>query len=141
MRASLVVISVIALLSPAAIAFADDPVTTAQALIARQIDAFLHDDAATAYSLAAPGIAALYPDKDSFIAMVKKNYKPVYHPGNYAFGKGRAIDDGAIVYQQVLITGIDAKDWTAIYQLMRQPDGTYKISGVQVVPNTESRGI
>ncbi|SCB40989.1 DUF4864 domain-containing protein [Rhizobium multihospitium] len=122
-------------------AYAEDPVQTAQSLIEQQIEAFLHDDAATAYSFAAPGIKALFPDKDSFFAMVKRSYQPVYHPGNYAFGKSRAIDNGAVVYQEVLITGTDDKDWTAIYQITRQPDGSYKINGVQILPKATSEGI
>jgi hypothetical protein len=120
---------------------AEDPVLTAQTLIQGQIEAFLQNDATAAYSFAAPGIKALFPDKDVFFAMVKKSYQPVYHPGNYAFGKSRAIDNGAVVYQEVLITGVDDKDWTAIYQIARQPDGTYKINGVQILPNTASKGI
>jgi hypothetical protein len=120
---------------------AEDPVLTAQTLIQGQIEAFLQNDATAAYSFAAPGIKALFPDKDVFFAMVKKSYQPVYHPGNYAFGKSRAIDNGAVVYQEVLITGVDDKDWTAIYQIARQPDGTYKINGVQILPNTMSKGI
>ncbi|MDK4737509.1 DUF4864 domain-containing protein [Rhizobium sp. LEGMi198b] len=120
---------------------AEDPVQSAQTLIQEQIEAFLHNDADSAYSFAAPGIKALFPDKDSFFAMVKKSYQPVYHPGNYAFGKSRAIDNGAVVYQEVLITGTDGKDWTAIYQIARQPDGSYKINGVQILPNATSEGI
>lgn len=128
-------------LAQATAACAQDPVEAAQSLIEGQIEAFLHDDAATAYSFAAPGIKALFPDKDSFLAMVRKSYRPVYRPGNYAFGKGRAIDNGAVVYQEVLITGRDDKDWTAIYQITRQPDGGYKIGSVQILPNTMSEGI
>ena len=101
----------------------------------------LHDDAEAAYAFAAPGIKALYPDNDTFFAMVKKSYQPVYHPGNYAFGRSRSVDDGAVVYQEVLIGGRDGKDWSAIYELTRQPDGAYKINGVQIVPNTTSQGI
>jgi hypothetical protein len=120
---------------------AEDPLQTAQALVQHQIQAFLHGDAEAAYSLAAPGIKAKFPDKDAFFAMVKKSYEPVYHPGNYAFGRSRAIDDGSVVYQEVLITGTDGKDWSAIYQVTRQPDGSYKINGVQILPNTTSQGI
>jgi hypothetical protein len=139
MRALSLAVTLCLILAPEA--RAEDPVLTAQTLIQGQIDAFLRNDAATAYSFAAPGIKALFPDKDAFFAMVKKSYQPVYHPGNYAFGKSRAIDNGAVVYQEVLITGIDDKDWTAIYQIARQPDGTYKINGVQILPNTASKGI
>ncbi|MDM9628026.1 DUF4864 domain-containing protein [Rhizobium sp. S152] len=120
---------------------AQDPIETSRAMIEAQIKAFLKDDPETAYSYAAPGIKALYPDKNVFFAMVKKSYEPVYHPGNYAFGRSRSIDDGAMIYQEVLISGRDDKDWTAIYQVSRQPDGSYKINGVQILPNTDSKGI
>jgi hypothetical protein len=139
MRALSLAITLFLILAPQA--RAEDPVLTAQTLIQGQIEAFLQNDATAAYSFAAPGIKALFPDKDVFFAMVKKSYQPVYHPGNYAFGKSRAIDNGAVVYQEVLITGVDDKDWTAIYQIARQPDGTYKINGVQILPNTASKGI
>lgn len=139
MRALSLAITLFLILAPQA--RAEDPVLTAQTLIQGQIEAFLQNDATAAYSFAAPGIKALFPDKDVFFAMVKKSYQPVYHPGNYAFGKSRAIDNGAVVYQEVLITGIDDKDWTAIYQIARQPDGSYKINGVQILPNTASKGI
>jgi hypothetical protein len=120
---------------------AEDPLETTQQVIERQISAFLKDDPDTAYSYAAPGIKALFPDKNVFFAMVKKSYEPVYHPGNYAFGRSKSVDDGAMIYQEVLISGRDGKDWTAIYQMARQPDGQYKINGVQIVPNTDSKGI
>jgi hypothetical protein len=120
---------------------AEDPLQATQATIQKQIQAFLHDDADAAYSFAAPGIKALFPDKEAFFAMVKKSYEPVYHPGNYAFGRSKSIDDGATIYQEVLITGSDGKDWSAIYQVTRQPDGSYKINGVQIVPNAASQGI
>jgi hypothetical protein len=110
-------------------------------MIEDQIKAFLRDDPDTAYSYAAPGIKALYPDKNVFFAMVKKSYAPVYHPGNYAFGRSRSIGDGAMIYHEVLISGRDGKDWTAIYQFARQPDGDYKINSVQILPNTDSKGI
>jgi hypothetical protein len=112
-----------------------------QATIQKQIQAFLHDDADAAYSFAAPGIKALFPDKEAFFAMVKKSYEPVYHPGNYAFGRSKSIDNGATIYQEVLITGSDGKDWSVIYQVTRQPDGSYKINGVQIIPNAASQGI
>ena len=130
-----------ALLTAPLQARAEDPVATTQQIIEKQINAFLKDDPDTAYSFAAPAIKALFPDKNVFFAMVKKSYEPVYHPGNYAFGRSKSIDDGAMIYNEVLISGQDGKDWTAIYQMARQPDGSYKINGVQIVPNTDSKGI
>ncbi|MGO6908352.1 DUF4864 domain-containing protein, partial [Rhizobium ruizarguesonis] len=58
-------------LSPVS-ARAEDPIDTTRTMIEEQIKAFLKDDAETAYSFAAPGIMAMYPDKNLFFAMVKK---------------------------------------------------------------------
>jgi hypothetical protein len=122
-------------------ALADDSIDTTKGIISRQIDAFLNDDAATAYSFAAPGIQARYPDKDAFFEMVKKSYQPVYHPGNYAFGRNKSLDDGATILHEVIISGQDGKDWRAIYKMVRQPDGTYRIGGVVMTPEITSKGI
>ena len=122
-------------------AFAEDAVEGSRNVIEHQIEAFLKDDAATAYGFAAPGIKARYPDKESFFAMVKKSYQPVYKPGNYAFGRSKTIGDGGMILHEVLIEGRDGKDWKAVYQLLRQPDGTYKIGGVLIAPETDSKGI
>lgn len=120
---------------------AEDIVQGSRHVIEQQIEAFLKDDAAAAYAFAAPGIQARYPDKDSFFAMVKKSYQPVYKPGNYAFGRTRTVGDGGMILHELLIEGQDGKDWKAVYQLLRQPDGSYRIGGVLIAPETDSKGI
>lgn len=122
-------------------AFSEDAVEGSRHVIEQQIEAFLKDDAAAAYAFAAPGIQARYPDKDSFFAMVKKSYQPVYKPGNYAFGRSKSVGDGSMVLHELLIEGRDGKDWKAVYKLLRQPDGTYRIGGVFIAPETDSKGI
>jgi hypothetical protein len=122
-------------------ALAQDAVEASRHVIEQQIDAFLKDDASAAYAFAAPGIQARYPDKDRFFAMVKKSYQPVYKPGNYAFGRSKTIGDGRMILHEVLIEGQDGKDWKAVYQLLRLPDGSYRIGGVLIAPETDSKGI
>jgi hypothetical protein len=122
-------------------AAADDPADGARQIIEQQIEAFLKDDATAAYAFAAPGIKARYPDKNAFFDMVKKSYQPVYKPGNYAFGRSVSLKGGETILHEVLIEGRDGKDWKAIYQLLRQPDGSYRIGGVVIAPETESKGI
>jgi hypothetical protein len=112
-------------------AHAQEPVDTAQAIIQNQITAFLNDDAKTAYSFASPTIRGKFPNETAFFDMVKKGYAPVYRPGNFAFGRSKV--EGDMVVQEVLISGPDGKDWTALYQLLKQPDGSYKINGVHMV--------
>lgn len=126
----------------AAVAFAaEDAIETSKHVIEDQIKAFLKDDAEAAYAFAAPDIKAKFPDKDVFFAMVKKTYDPVYRPRDYAFGRSKSVGDGAMILHEVLITGRDGKNWRAVYKLMRQPDGSYKIGGVAVVPDTISKDI
>jgi Domain of unknown function (DUF4864) len=122
-------------------ALAGDPAEAARSVIQSQIEAFLKSDAETAYSFASPSIQKKFPDKETFFSMVKEQYGPVYHPGNYAFGRNKIMEDGSTVFQEVLITGTDGKDWTAFYQLTRQPDGTFRINGVSMIANTTSSGI
>ncbi len=119
------------LILPVPAAFAAEPVDTAQSIIQQQIEAFLSDDAATAYSFASPQIQGKFPDKSIFFEMVKRGYTPVYRPGNFAFGRSKI--EGDTVVQEVLISGPDGKDWTALYFLVKQPNGTYKINGVQML--------
>jgi len=123
-------VSVFLLVFPAA-AWAEEPVDIAQDVIQSQIAAFLHDDAKAAYSLASPAIRGKFPTEDAFFDMVRKGYAPVYRPGNFAFGRSRVVGD--TVVQEVLISGPDGKDWTALYQLVKLPDGSYKINGVHIV--------
>ncbi|MGV3550589.1 DUF4864 domain-containing protein [Rhizobium sp.] len=122
-------------------AFAEDAVEGSRHVIEKQILAFLNDDAEAAYAFAAPGIQARYPDKDSFFAMVKKSYQPVYKPGNFAFGRSKTIGKGEMILHEVLIEGQDGKDWKAVYQLLRQPDGSYRIGGVMIGQEKDSQGI
>lgn len=116
---------------PSSVVRAEEPVETAQSIIQNQITAFLNDDAKTAYSFASPTIRGKFPTEGAFFDMVKKGYAPVYRPGNFAFGRSKV--EGDMVVQEVLISGADGKDWTALYQLLKQPDGSYKINGVHIV--------
>jgi hypothetical protein len=118
-------------LMSAGVSSAAEPVDTAQTIIQDQIAAFLNDDAATAYSFASPQIKGKFPDQGIFFDMVKRGYTPVYRPGNFAFGRSKI--DGDTVVQEVLISGPDGKDWTALYFVVKQPDGSYKINGVQML--------
>ena len=115
------------LLSLAAPARAADDVAAAQGIIRSQVEAFSRDDAATAYSYAAPTIKNLFPQADIFLGMVQRNYAPVYRHKSFEFGEARA-SDGKIA-QAVHIVDADGVPWEALYTLEQQPDGSVKISG------------
>ncbi|MEX3008888.1 DUF4864 domain-containing protein [Hoeflea sp. TYP-13] len=112
---------------------ADDDLATARGIVEQQITAFLQDDVDTAYSFASPGVKNLYPEPQRFFDMVKRNYQPVYRPGNYAFGRALSDTEGNTIALELLITGPKGKDWRAIYVLKRQDDGDFQISGVRLL--------
>ena len=108
-------------------AVAGDEVATAQTIIRSQVEAFGRDDAATAYSYAAPGIHEMFPQPDIFLGMVQHSYAPVYRHKSFEFGEARA-SDGKIA-QQVRIIDADGVPWDGLYTLEQEPDGSLKISG------------
>lgn len=106
---------------------AADDVAAAQAIIRSQEQALGRDDAAAAYSYAAPSIQSLFAEPDTFMAMVRQSYAPVYRHKSFEFGESRA-SDGKIA-QRVHIIDADGVPWEALYTLEQQPDGSVKISG------------
>jgi hypothetical protein len=114
----------IGLASPAGAA---DDVATAQTVIRSQVEAFGRDDAAAAYSYAAPAIHDMFPQADIFLFMVQHSYAPVYRHRSFEFGEAR-IADGQIA-QRVHIVDADGEAWEALYTLEREPDGSLKIIG------------
>jgi hypothetical protein len=125
MRAFAVLVAMlITLVAPAR---AGDDVTAAQVIIRSQEQAFARDDADAAYSYAAPAIHRMFPDADTFMAMVRRGYAPVYRHKSFDFGEGRAID-GKIA-QTVRIIDADGNPWDALYTMERQADGSWKITG------------
>jgi Domain of unknown function (DUF4864) len=118
-------------LSLAAPARAADDVGAAQAIINSQVQALAHDDAATAYSYAAPAIQSLFPQPDIFLSMVQRSYAPVYRHKSFEFGEAR-VADGRIA-QRVHILDADGEAWEALYTLEQQPDGSLKIIGCVLI--------
>ena len=108
----------------------------AQDIIRGQIEAFKSGQDAAAYSFASPMVKGFFPEVSIFMDMVKRGYQPVYNPKNYDFGRTKEPADGTVI-QEVLVTGPDGKPWTAIYTLVRQTDGSWKINGVQLLPGDD----
>jgi hypothetical protein len=106
---------------------AADDVATAQGVIRSQVEAFSRDDAATAYSYAAPAIHDMFPRADLFLFMVQQSYAPVYRHRSFEFGEAR-VSDGRIA-QRVHIVDANGEAWEALYTLEQQPDGSVKIIG------------
>ena len=114
-------------------ALADEAAETpAQLTIQNQIQAFRAGEDARAYSYAAPKIAQFFPTVDSFMAMVKNGYAPVWNPQNFEFGKSKEVGSDQVL-QEVEVIAKDGSFWKALYTLIKLPDGSWKINGVQLL--------
>src|SRR6185503_21111293 len=128
MRAIVLLLAV--LLGLASPSRADD-VSAAQSVIRAQEQAFARDDAAAAYSHAAPAIREIFPAPDIFMSMVQNGYAPVYRHKSFEFGDSKI--EGSSVAQRVHIIDANGEAWEALYTLEQQADGSYKITGCSLL--------
>ena len=117
------------LLAPAT---AQEPAQTeaAQGVISAQIGAFRSGDHDRAFGFAAPNLQRMFGGTDQFIAMVRQGYGPIFGANNVRFGRSRM--DGETLFQEVLLTGPKGKDWSALYTMRQEKDGSWRIHGVQM---------
>jgi hypothetical protein len=101
-----------------------------RSVIAGQIAAFQADDGSTAYSYAAPSIRNVFTSPETFMAMVRSGYQPVYRPRSVTYGRLREL--GGRVVQEVFVVGPDGETYTALYAMQQQEDGSWKISGCRI---------
>ena len=114
-----------------AAAFSDADRSAVQSVIAQQLDAFLAEDGAAAYSFAAPGIKQMFPTQDIFMELVRRGYQPVYRSRSHAFGELK--ETAAGLEQIVDIVDAAGEFWTARYTLEKQPDGSWKITSCMLL--------
>lgn len=137
LRSLSIVVALLAALFPAAALRAQELVppgdeSATRMVIEEQIAAFKAGDHARAYSHAAPNIQQVFPTVERFISMVQGGYMALYDPESYTFGRNALISGQ--VHQEVIVTDEAGKQWQAVYTLIRQPDGSWKISGVKLNP-------
>ncbi|UWU75328.1 DUF4864 domain-containing protein [Bradyrhizobium huanghuaihaiense] len=106
-------------------------VSAAQGIVRAQEQAFARDDAAAAYSHAAPTIKEIFPTPDIFMSMVQNGYAPVYRHKSFEFGESKS--EGSWIAQRVHIIDANGEAWEALYTLEQQPDGSYKITGCSLL--------
>jgi hypothetical protein len=131
--AALLLLALIAFAAPAK---AGVDVAAAQSVIRAQEQAFARDDAASAYSYAAPTIHQLFPRADIFMTMVQNQYAPVYRHKSFELGETRT--EGNWVAQRVHIIDANSEAWEALYTLEQQADGSYKITGCTLLKAGEA---
>jgi hypothetical protein len=108
-------------------AISPDAARAVRAVIEAQLDAFRRDDSARAFSYAAPGIRATFGTPENFMEMVRTQYAVVYRPSSVAFEEP-IVADGQVV-QPVRLTDAEGRAWLALYPMLREADGTWRING------------
>jgi hypothetical protein len=96
-------------------------------VIEKQLAAFADDDAEEAFSFASPKIQEMFVTARNFLDMVRIAYPVVYRARSLSFQVPYL--QGDEVRQTVEMRDAKGTDWTAIYTLLRQPDGPWRISG------------
>ena len=99
-------------------------------IIGAQIDAFLQDDVATAFTYAAPGIKRLFGTPENFGRMVAQGYPMVWRPAEVRYGPAEA--RGSAVLQQVYITDAAGRIHTLEYTMVPVGD-SWQIAGVTIL--------
>ena len=100
------------------------------AVIQSQIDAFLVDDFATAFTFASPGIKQMFGSSDRFGLMVRQGYPMVWRPADVQYLDLRT--DGGMPVQKVLITDQAGQSHVLEYSMIATENG-WQISGVRIL--------
>ena len=106
----------------------EDPAITG--VIQSQIDAFLMDDFAKAFTFASPNIKRMFGNSERFGQMVRQGYPMVWRPAEVEF-LGQEPKGGA-VHQQVLIRDQAGVAHVLEYQMIPTAEG-WQINGVWVL--------
>ena len=101
-----------------------------EATIGAQIEAFLKDDFAEAFSYASPNIQGIFGSSDRFGDMVKNGYPMVWRPDDVQYLELREIAGN--LWQKVLIRDQSGGMHVLDYQMIQTGDG-WRINGVQLL--------
>ena len=101
-----------------------------EATIASQMDAFLADDFARAFTFASPNIQSLFGTPDNFGLMVRRGYPMVHRPAEVRYLELRNV--AGALWQKVQVTDAAGTIHLLDYQMI-ELDGAWKINAVQLL--------
>ena len=104
-----------------------------RAVVEGQLAALAKDDAAKAFSYAAPNVRKAVGTAKRFLSMVQNDYPVVYRPASVAFLKPEG--DGDEIVQRVQMQDASGNAWLAVYSLQRQKGNLWRITGCAVIEN------
>lgn len=101
-----------------------------EAVIGRQIAAFLAEDVETAFGFASPAIRALFGTPERFGRMVREGYPMVWRPAQVRFLDLR--EEAGRLRQRVMITDAEGRLHLLDYEMI-ELDGGWRINGVRIL--------
>lgn len=101
-----------------------------KSVISGQIQSFLKDDFATAFTYAAPNIKQMFGTPERFGQMVTNGYPMVHRPSEVTFQD--LVQSNGAYTQDVLLRDVQGLYYVARYTMV-QVGGDWQISGVQVL--------
>ena len=107
-----------------------------RAVVEAQLKALSADRAEHAFSYAAPAIRQQFGDAKVFMAMVRQSYAMLISPRSVSYFRPEGV--GGVITQGVQFRDADERLWRAVYELQRQSDKRWRISGCAVAPADES---
>ena len=107
-----------------------------RAVVEAQLKALSADRAEQAFSYAAPAIRQQFGDAKVFMAMVRQSYAMLISPRSVSYFRPEGV--GGVITQGVQFRDADGRLWRAVYELQRQSDKRWRISGCAVAPADES---
>ncbi|WP_081583527.1 DUF4864 domain-containing protein [Noviherbaspirillum massiliense] len=105
-----------------------------QAVVQTQLEAFMDDDATTAFQLATASTRMQIGTPDNFLRLIKEQYTPMYRHETAIFSKPEVVDGDAI--QLVRLTDGASHVWLAIFWMQQDEDNTWKVDGCQLLETT-----
>ena len=103
-----------------------------QNTIQNQLNAFMADDFATAFTFASPTIKGLFGTSDNFGMMVRNGYPMVHRPADVKMLELREVAGN--LWQRVMITDQQGRTHILDYQMIETAEG-WQINGVQILPS------
>jgi len=101
-----------------------------EGVIQSQIEAFLADDFATAFTYASPAIRGIFQTPESFGRMVRDGYPMVWRPSEVTFGELREF--AGQLWQRVYVRDAEGRRHALDYQMIETSEG-WQINGVQLL--------
>lgn len=102
-----------------------------QKVIEGQLAAFMVDDQTVAFSFASPIIQRLFDNPENFMRMVRQGYPEVYRHGDVQFDKLDYLNGDLV--QLVWLIGHNGKRRLAVYTMLRDAEGRWKINGCRLL--------